>query len=39
MVKYIYQEDFKNIEGKGEYKENIDILLYSWRRSLVRSGE
>jgi hypothetical protein len=23
MVKYIHQEDFKNIAGKGEYRENI----------------
>jgi hypothetical protein len=35
MVKYIHQEDFKNIAGKGEYRENIDILLYRWRRSLL----
>jgi hypothetical protein len=36
MVKYILQEDYNNIVGKGEYRENIDILLYSWRRSWVR---
>jgi hypothetical protein len=36
MVKYIHQEDYKNIGGKGEYREYIDILLYHWRRSWVR---
>ncbi len=34
MVKYIHQEDYKNIVGKGEYRENIDILLYCWRRTI-----
>ncbi len=28
IVKYIHQEDYKNIAGKGEYRENIDIFLY-----------
>jgi hypothetical protein len=36
MVKYIHQEDYKNIAGNGEYRENIDILLYCWRRSQVK---
>ncbi len=35
MIKYIHQ-DYKNIVGKGKYRENIDILLYRWRRSRVR---
>jgi hypothetical protein len=39
MVKYIHQEDYKNIAGKGEYRENIDILLYLWRRSRVRRAK
>ncbi len=38
-VKYIHQEDYENIAGKGEYRENIDILLYFWRRSRVRRGK
>jgi hypothetical protein len=36
MVKYIHQEDYKKHCGKGEYRENIDILLYRWRRSWER---
>jgi hypothetical protein len=28
MVKYVHHEDCKNIAGKVEYRENIDILLY-----------
>jgi hypothetical protein len=39
MVKYIHQEDYKNIAGKGEYRENIDILLCRWRRSRVRRAK
>jgi hypothetical protein len=39
MVKYIHQEDYKNITGKGEYRENIDILLYCCRRSQVRRAK
>jgi hypothetical protein len=35
MVKYIHKKDYKNIAGKGECRENIDILLYCWRRSRV----
>jgi hypothetical protein len=36
MVKYILQEDYNNMVGKGEYRENIYVLLYNWRRSWVR---
>jgi hypothetical protein len=36
MVRYIHQEDYKNIAGNGEYRENIDIMLYCWRRSQVK---
>jgi hypothetical protein len=39
MVKYIHEEDYKNIVGKGEYRENIDILLYCWRRSRERRAK
>jgi hypothetical protein len=39
MVKNIHQEDYKNIAGKGEYRENSDILLYRWRRSWVRRAK
>jgi hypothetical protein len=38
MVKYIHQ-GYKNIVGKVEYRENIDILLYHWRRSQVRRAK
>jgi hypothetical protein len=31
--------DYKNIAGKGEYRENIDILLYRWRRGRVRRAK
>jgi hypothetical protein len=39
MVKYINQEDCKNIAGKVEYRENIDILLHRLRRSWVRRAK
>jgi hypothetical protein len=39
MVKYIHEEDYKNIVGKGDYRENIDILLSHWRRSQVRRAK
>jgi hypothetical protein len=39
MVKYIHQEDYKNIAGNGEHRENIDILLYHWRRSQARRAK
>jgi hypothetical protein len=42
MVKYIHQ-DYKNIVGKVQYRENIDkpvpVLLYHWRRSWVRRAK
>jgi hypothetical protein len=39
MVKYSYQEDYKNSAGNGEYRENIDLLLYHWRRSQARRAK
>ncbi len=39
MEKYINQENYKNIAGKGEYGEITDILLYRWRKSRVRGGK
>jgi hypothetical protein len=39
IVKYIHQEDYINIAGNCEYRENIDILLYRCRRSRVRRAK
>jgi hypothetical protein len=35
----IHEEDYKDISGKGEYGENIDVLLYRWRRSRMSGGK